>query len=48
MPSRSDLILIFSLLLTGIGIAFEFSWPIACIVIGIIVMLLILKAKMNE
>lgn len=48
MPSITDIILLLSLCMIGVGVAFQFTWPIACITVGAIILLLILRTKFNE
>lgn len=47
MPSKTDIIFLIGLLMLGVGIAFQFNWAIALVVIGGVFSLVAVAAKMR-
>ena len=45
MPSKLEIILLISILILSVGVAFEFTWPIGLIVAGSITTALCITAK---
>lgn len=47
LPAPSDLALITSLVLIATGVSFQWSWPLGCLAIGVIILSLAIIAKLQ-